>query len=475
MAALRLRERSFTMAFIKRIFSAIIAFIISLVSLPFSFMPSETDTDFPVDGENMTFTCHSSGNELVFDVNAETGWFNYYALKYTSDSYISGEITYGGGFGEEKSEAFFLEPAENGVFYSFIDGVLARKKAKNIISVKVTSKQKSDFDFSLLGVYAFNRQIPDREIFISDSRFKIGIDLNWGGALSVLEDLDSSVEAVKKDGRIYVDTRASEKYGTKAVSTSVNLINRHDPGRLVQQSYYGASDIEGYENGAFSTNDKWPYNPVQGGNKYGDSSKPVDLRVSENSIYVKCRPMDWAMDAARISQSYMEAVYTLEDGALKVNCRFTDYSGYAETKRGQELPAFYCIEPLNRFVYYGGNAPWSGDTLSAEPDLPFWAGSNKRKFKAAENWAAFTGEDENSFGIGVFSPLRNVFVPGVFKRGETVLKDPSVDDPTSYFAISDSITFRSFSPFEYEYYITTGSADEIRNTFKEIAEKTSVY
>ncbi len=457
------------LAFFKKIFSAVIAFIVSVTTYPISFMPFRADTDFSVGNECTVYEQTEDGNAVIFDVNEETGWFNYYALKYTSDAYINGVITYGSGFGREISEEFFLEPAENGVFYSFIDGCLDKTKARNIISVKVTSKQNDNFDFSLLGVYTFNRDIPDDEVFLSNGQYKIGIDLNWGGALTYMEDLNSDVEAVKKDGRIYVDSNASVRYGKRAVNRHVNLINRHDAGRLVQQSYYGVEECPDYVNGEFSTSDKWPYNPVQGGNKYAGCSKIVDLRVNDNSIYVKCRPMDWAKDDEAITPSYMEATFEFVGNTLHTSCRFTDFSGYPANRRNQELPAFYCIEPLNKFVYYGGSAPWTGDTLSSEPDLPFWAGPNKKKFTAAENWAAFTGEFEDSFGIGLYSPERNKFVPGVYERGNTTEKDPSAADPTSYFAVVDAYNFESFKTFEYDYYLTTGDTAEIRENFKAIA------
>ncbi len=456
-------------SFFTRIFSAIIVFIVSVTTYPLSFLPAKTDTDFTVSESSAVYECQKDGNAYIFNVDAETEWFNYYAIKYKSDAYINGEITYGNGFGKEITEEFFLEPADGGVFYSFIDGCLDNTKARNVISVKISSKQKDDFDFSLLSVSVFNRKMPDNEVFFSNEQYKIGIDLNWGGALTYMEDLNSDVEAVKKDGRIYVDSNASQRYGVRAVNKHVNLINRHDAGRLVQQSYYGVTNSETYINGAFSTSDKWPYNPVQGGNKYAGCSKIVDLRVTDSSLYIKCRPMDWAREDEAITPSYMEAEYEFVGSTVHTSCRFTDFSGYETTKANQELPAFYCIEPLNRFVYYGGKAPWTDDAVSLEPDLPFWAGPNKKNFRATENWGAFIGEFDDSFGIGLYTSLRNKFVPGVFERGNTTMKDPSKDDPTSYFAVVDSYLFESFKSFEYDYYLTTGSTDEIRSNFKEIS------
>ena len=90
-----------------------------------------------------------------------------------------------------------------------------------------------------------------------------------------------------------------------------------------------------------------------------DASKIVDLRISDNEIYIKCRPLDWAREAKYITPTYMEAWYTLEDGLMRANCRFVDYSGYPALTTTQELPAFYCVEPLKNFVYYSGSDAWS--------------------------------------------------------------------------------------------------------------------
>lgn len=451
---------------LKRIISVALAFIAALFSYPLSFLPGRADTNFTVAAAPTAV--ESADGELLYKLDTGAEWFNYYGVVYSSEAYMKGILTYE-TLGGEKSEELFLEPGENAVFYSFVDGCLEGKKGHGEVSLRLKAAQGDVEGFTLKGFDTFNREVPSKDITLENAKYKIGVSLLWGGALSYLEDLDSSVEAVKKDGKIYVDSNASSRYGVKAVNEHVNLINRHDPGRLVQQSYYGVRDSELYENGYFSSDEKWRYNPVQGGNKYGDASKLVDLRVDDSSIYVKCRPMDWAKDAASISPSYMEVTYAFVGNTLKISCRFTDYSGYEATKTNQELPAFYCVEPLNRFVYYGGDKPWTGGELTAEPDLPFWGGPGKLRFKATENWAAFTGEFEDSFGIGVYQAERNTFIPGVYNRGETVEKDPSIDDPTSYFAIIGALNFESYTPFEYEYYVTTGDTAEIRSNFGAIA------
>ena len=67
-------------------------------------------------------------------------------------------------------------------------------------------------------------------------------------------------------------------------------------------------------------------------------------------------------------------------------------------------------------------------------------------------------------------PTHDTFLTGVFGRGETTEKDPSIDAPTSYIAVVKDYVFESFKPKEYDYYISTGTTDEIRSNFEEISD-----
>ena len=467
---------------IKIAIGAILAVIIAVLGVfsPYILSFVVTDSEFVIgkDNEDIVIAITSSHKTFNDDgsINLEKAvnctfddskfkMFNYYGLKYTTDAYVKGTLTYKAGT-KEVSEDFFLEPTNTEKeFNSFIDDFLDGKKAYKLISLSFEALNKEDAKMDILGFSVFNREIPDREVFVESDNLKIGVDLLWGGALSYVEDLDSNVQAVSVDGQIKVDSNAAERYNAKSVNDNVNLINRYDPGRLVQQSYYGTME---YDFGIFMEND-WRYNPVQGGNQFGDASKIVDLKITDNSVYIKCRPLDWAKEKEFITPSYMEATYSIENGAVHGKCRFVDFSGYPEAESSQEIPAFYCIEPFNNFVYYKGDNPWKNEPLTNEPDLIFWPDAGYPKFYNKENWAAFTGEFEDSFGIGIYVRGEEEFLSGVFNRETTDSEDPSTDDPTSYIAITKTRIFRSFEPFEYEYYLATGNTTEIRETFKNIA------
>ncbi len=428
------------------------------------------DTSFLLNGSSITVPMAN----YKYTLNKALSAFNRYEIGYSSDAYIRGTILMG-----NTTEEFFLEPAENGVFSGYIDGFLEGTTQNQITSITFTALDKDFMDFTLESVTlskATNLGDSNGMVYLSDANYKIGIDLDWGGALSYLEDLKNSVMSSIPKSTTFWESKITEvDFSSKVktgllynTSSSVNLINCNDTGRLVQQSYYGTGSPP-YELGDYNGT-PWNYNPVQGGNVHNQPSKIVDVKVTDNEIYVKCRPLDWGKTAEHITPSYMEAWYTLEDGLMRATCRFVDYSGYPEATTTQELPAFYCVEPLNNFVYYSGGEPWSdSNTKVTKSDLGFWADYPNQFFNCNENWAAFIGDDADSFGIGLYCPGQTNLYTGVFQKDKCTSVSPATEGPTSYIAAVDTFTFRSYNPVSYSYYITTGNIDTIRNNFKAVA------
>lgn len=413
----------------------------------------------------------------VYNLNYSGSAFNRYVIKYSSDAYVKGEINFNGTI-----EEFFLEPNENGEFSGYIDGFISGTTQTVITNVTFKPLDKSSMDFTLESIDLSKGTNPGDSsgmVYLSDSNYKIGIDLDWGGALTYMEDLTNTVySSVKKYGTKTTEVDFKSKVGTSSwtynTSSNVNLINAHDTGRLVQQSYYGTGSYP-YECGMYGEA-VWNYNPVQGGNLYNEASKIVDVKVSENELYIKCRPLDWAKEAVDITPSYMEAWYTLEDGMMRATCRFVDFSGYPSVTTTQELPAFYCVEPLNDFVYYQGGEPWSdSNTKTNLTDLGFWGTATDQDFICNENWAAFKGDDDDSFAIGIYCPGQTLFHTGVYYGGDGSTRcsttSPATEDPTSYMGIVDVLHFQSYKPISYCYYIKTGNVDTIRSSFKTVAQK----
>lgn len=431
---------------------------------------------FDVTFENCTAADDSESvalqkNSLIQIHNAPIQRFNQYAVKYTADTYLHGVLSYSNGIRTVKDD-FYLEPAEQPtVFTCFLSGSMDGKVGFRLQSITLSPCVGDTASFCLYDVSTRNQPLPDDEVFIENEQIKVGASLKWGGALSYFEDLDSNVQAVRvQDGTIKVDSDAAERYGKPSVNDHVNLINRHDTGRLVQQSYYGTGDCEAYRSETFMEQ-SWRYNPVQGGNQYNESARIIDFKVTDNSLYIKCQPLDWAKKAEDISPSYMEATYTLQGSGLRVDCRFVDFSGYPAAVASQELPAFYPIAPFDTLVYYGGDAPFTGEPPERVEGLIFWPDAGYPKFDTKEGWSAFVGEFEDSYGLGLYSPTSEKVCAGVYDRGKTVNAQPDLDGATSYIAIVQANRFESFRPTTYSFVVSGGTTQEMQRYFFESAKQ----
>ncbi len=498
-----------------------------------------------------------TNNEYTFNLTSD---FNRYELTYYSDSYVKGTLNTVAADGTTVSEEFFLEPSTNGSFESFIDVFLDEEIYTNIATIKFEVLDKEFGTFELYSVDTILSGVPEDNMqYQDDGTHKVGIDLSMGGSLAYLEELSGNVVAsyYGEGQEAQVDYKSMITGGTQ-ITEGVNLINRHDPGRFVQQSYYGTKE-DPYKIGDYN-GVPWNYNPVQGGNYQFESSKIIDYRITDGEIYVKTRPLDWGKYSDEfanlkdgdytdnnnngqwdegelvldpkygddyITDSYMEAWYVFEDSMVKTYCRFVDYSGYPSNVTTQEMPAFYPIEPLNSFAYYDKDGlandndpntnitPWADDNAAVYVDNPdFWGVSANYntmlkengkpiinpKVNSVENWAAFMGSnDEKSFGIGIYSAGVTEFHYGTFPQiykepqkdangvlnttlttqfdhadmyekdnttNQLVLTMPDMQDATSYIAPVDTMKFESYKPYNYSFYIASGTLNDIREDFK---------
>ena len=397
---------------------------------------------YRVEGASSGAYNHYTFNEnLTYWFDSPVGKdFNSYSLTYSTDTYLRGEVTYTMG-GEKHSEEFFLEPGENMSFASLCDNALKGKACESLSSLKFSLIKAKEASYILEDIAVSSREVPQSDVvYISDGKYKLGVKLTWGGGVSYLEDLTDGDDSI------------------------TNLLNDHDTGRLIQQSYYGTNSAP-YEPAKYGEN-MWCYNPVQGGDQYNNRSKLVDFRIAEDgrSIWVKCQPLDWAQKNSR-TPSYMENTYTIADGLIKVDNRFFDFSGYTHRNAHQELPAFYTISYLSDFVFYAGDKAWSGSELTVKKDLPFWAGNSNAYFtlKSKETWGAWVAP--NGYGVGVYTPIAEILLAGRHQYNGS--KDAH-NSATNYVAPLITYKLKAFEEFEYSYYITTGSVEEIRTAFESV-------
>jgi hypothetical protein len=313
----------------------------------------------------------------------------------------------------------------------------------------------------------------------------LGINLKFGGAIDYLSSIGEGIGlSYDVNGKVYVGDSVK---GNLVYEDDVNLINACDTGRLVQQSFYGTKGNslekpqDSYICGTYAPSGveiEWPYNPVQGGDKYQNLSQLVDVQFTDSKIYTKCRPMDWAKDG-ETTPFYMENTYEIiSDGVygeyVSVDNKSTDFSGYAHNNiRDQELPAFYGITPLGKLVTYKGDSPWQGKSTTTMSNLGFWspgvAGENR--FNATENWIAWVNDDD--WGIGLYVPDIEKMLAG--RNGYSVEisaigLDPSTAAPCTYTAPLGVFSMPTYQSFSYRYYLKLDYAELSRELFTSLHE-----
>ena len=377
-------------------------------------------------------------NDAVISLNL-TESFNRYTLSYTATTPLRCALTYAEQ-GHERTEEFFLEAGESMTFSSYMDGYLRHMVADAALSMTARTITHEACEFTL---HSFTVEtvpvLAEKTFYFENERYRVGVELCWGGGLSYLEDKKCPVEGL------------------------VNILNNFDTGRLIQQSYYGTGDPP-YVRGEFMGN-SWVYNPVQGGDRGNHKSKLIDARVSENEVYVKCRPRDWGHDGGT-TYSYMENWYKLDGDYLVVDNRFVDFSGWNHPKNGQEVPAFYTVSYLNNYYWYDGDQPWTDGELSVKSDLPFWPDdwpycTFRPKAGNTETWSAFV--DDDGYGLGLYTPNITRTIAG--RHAYDGSKDPAAAS-CNYIAPLKAVKLQCFKPVEYSYLITAGQLSEIRERFK---------
>ena len=380
-----------------------------------------------------------SGFSAEFDKEFEE--FNRVTLNYTASAPMKITVSYGIRTVRHE-EQFFIEAAESGEFSFVIAYYFDADLASGKITVSAETCTGEEADLMIFGIRPHEIPYSNKTVrYIESSRYKLGVKLNWGGAVSYLEDKTANIDGL------------------------TNLINCHDTGRLLQQSYYGTYGNDEFTPGT-SFGVGWRYNPVQGGDQYGHESRLIDFVESENSIYVKSQPLDWAK-TNYLTPFYMDNTYTVTDEYVRVDNRFVDFSGWDHPVAGQELPALYTVSYLSDFVYYAGENSWCDDTLTYKTDLPFW-GPNPRetsffmKGENTETWGAFFNPDDD-FGIGLYTPNIDKLTGG--RNAYNGSKSAS-NDSTNYIGASNEMKIVSYEPIEYGYLIATGSVEEIRAVFK---------
>jgi len=269
---------------------------------------------------------------------------------------------------------------------------------------------------------------PAGESYLDNGIIKIGVDSTQGGSITWLS----------------------------LSGTTNNIVNRHDLGREIQQSYYAGPQPYNPSNNANPGWPNWPWNPIQSGDSYGNSSVVLEQTSDGQTLHVQCRPMQWALNNVP-GQCTLESWITLSNHVAVVRNRLVN--SRTDTARqfpamDQELPAVYTVGTLWQLVSYAGNAPFTGDALTNFPVTPPpW-----RHWNATESWAALV--NSNHWGLGVYNPGSAWFTGGF--AGPPGAGGPA-DDPTGYIAPLQREILDTNIVYNYTYYLILGTVSQIRD------------
>ena len=372
--------------------------------------------------------------------------YNRFTMQYAATAPMKITVTYTEK-GERTEDVFYLEATQT-EFSAVNHKFLTKISGSNLESIRVDSCTGESAEFILYNLEIQTVSVPKAQLYLTGSRYTLGVDLKWGGTINILEDKNCPIADV------------------------TNLVNLHDEGRLIQQSYYGVFYRESeYKEGGYLGLEGVAYNPVQAGDVKGRESRLIDYKVEGNSIYIKVQPLDWPLSNS-LTPSYMENKYTMQDEYIHVYNRFIDFSGWEHPTLDQELPAVYTVNVLDTFVWYNGNEPWTGGALTTVDD---WSkvdpntnkSSHYRQYTEAntETWCALI-QAESQYGVGIYVPnvdrlLTMRYLSG--QKGSNLGKG----NPCSYMCPINSIQIKSYEPIEYSYLLTAGSLEEIREIFTE--------
>jgi hypothetical protein len=264
--------------------------------------------------------------------------------------------------------------------------------------------------------------------YLDNGTIKIGIDLAMGGSITYLS----------------------------LSGTNDNLVNNYDLGRQIQQSYYSGPYPYNPNNSVHPSWTNWPWNPIQSGDVYNNRSSIITYTNDGQRLYVKSRPMQWALNNVP-GECTFESWISLTGNVAVVSNRLLNARTDTTEQflaRGQELPAVYTIGRLYRLVSYTNTAPFTGGAVAELPRVPppwqYW--------RATESWAALL--NSSGWGVGVYHPGAILFAGGF--SGTPGSGGPN-NNATGYMTPLHVEIIDGNIEYKYSYNLILGTLTQIRD------------
>lgn len=267
----------------------------------------------------------------------------------------------------------------------------------------------------------------DPHLFLDNGTLRVGLDRTKGGSITWL----------------------SWKNHPK------NTVNLHDPGRLLQQSYYAGRSLDRRADGQHKAWSPWTWNPIQGGG-VESWARVTTFEKEEGSLHAVTVPKLWDMPNEE-AQALMKQWVRFEPGMSNVLvvrnelvCQRSDDDRWGPAvPRHQEVPACYFTRTFDTLLSYLGDGQWREESAPLGP--PWTKAQPPRRAMACFN--------KDGQGIAIFSPVSGDtwnFGP----VGARLTPDPKAA-PCVHVAPLTTAALGPRSTFRYRYWLVTGTKEEI--------------
>ncbi len=277
-------------------------------------------------------------------------------------------------------------------------------------------------------------------LFLDNQETKVGIDKSKGASITWLSSKDHPG----------------------------NMVNIHDPGRLIQQSYYAGKRIDRTADGQSKDWSPWSWNPIQGGG-VGSWARVVRFeKLADGTLFGETIPKLWDMpDEA--AQAIMHQWTGFEPGMPDVVVVRNEFIANRDpgdrwgpaSLNPQEVPACYFTRNFEHFMSYLGDGKWRKET---QPPGPPWG----RATPPRKSMACFNAD---GLGVAVFSPTSGDlwnFGP----HGNPLTDDPS-GGPCVHVAPVSRVLLGPSSTYEYRYWLVVGDQQTIAGRLDTLWKKYS--
>jgi hypothetical protein len=231
-----------------------------------------------------------------------------------------------------------------------------------------------------------------------------------------------------------------------------NIINIHDPGRLLQQSYYAGKSLDRQAEGQSKAWSPWSWNPIQGGGVNSWARVTRFEMLEGRKLVAETVPKLWDMpneEAEALMVQSVEFEAGMSDVLLINNrliCKRKPGDRWGPpVPRHQELPACYFTSSFRNIHCYLGKGQWR---KVEQPAGPPWG-------KAEPELKAMACFNDQGQGVALYSPTADKhwnFGP----HGKYNANAKDVDGPCVHMAPIGLVKLGPTSTLEFRYWLMVG-------------------